>query len=500
MFLDVIAENCRAQPHKTAIQFLDGAAVSYAQLDETSRRSAHYLRDLGVEAGDRVAVQLPKCLAFLYLHLATMQIGAVFLPLNPDYPPAELQYFLADAGARLFFADKTKAPALTEMVASLPTLQAAIFIDAKAPWQHRVGGYPSTPMSLPSVPEQTAMMLYTSGTTSRPKGAEITHGNLSANISALHAAWGWHRSDRLLHALPIFHVHGLVVALHGALHAGASALLCPRFDAAQVLDLLQSRRFSVFMGVPTMHRRLYALAGGRRIDLSHLRLMTSGSDRLPDELFFGYQKTFNITLLERYGMTETGMNLSNPLQGERRVGSVGLPLPGVAARISDPETGAPLADGLVGALEIKGAHVCKGYWQQPEQTAAAFTHDGWLRTGDMALRAADGYYTLKGRAKDLIITGGFNVYPPEVELVLMQHPGVAACAVIGCADAEWGEQVLAAVIAQPGASLRAPALRAFCRERLAGYKVPRRVAFLDELPRNALGKVQKAKLRANLCA
>ena len=227
--------------------------------------------------------------------------------------------------------------------------------------------------------------------------------------------------------------------------------------------------------------------------------MTSGSDRLPDDLFSGYQQTFNVTLLERYGMTETGMNLSNPLHGERRVGAVGLPLPGVTARIADPATDAPLPDGAVGEVQIKGAHVFKGYWRQPDKTAEAFTPDGWLRTGDMGARAPDGYYTLKGRAKDLIITGGLNVYPPEVELALMEHPAVAACAVIGCPDADWGEQVVAAVIPAAGADADADAICAFCRERLAAYKVPRRIVFVDAFPANALGKVQKAKLRESLC-
>lgn len=343
------------------------------------------------------------------------------------------------------------------------------------------------------------MMLYTSGTTSRPKGALITHGNLTANIASLQEAWGWRDDDVLLHVLPIFHVHGLVVALHGALHAGASAIMLPTFEAATTLKLLRSKRFSVFMAVPTMHRRLYRLAGDRRYDLSHLRLMTSGSDRLPDDLFFGYQKTFAVTLLERYGMTETGMNLSNPLHGERRVGSVGMPLPGVSARIVDPATETALPDGEVGEVQIKGAHVFKGYWRQPIKTAEAFTTDGWLRTGDMGLREPDGYYTLKGRAKDLIITGGLNVYPPEVELALMEHPAVAACAVIGCPDEEWGEQVVAAIILREGAALDEAEICSFCRDQLAPYKAPRRVVFMDKFPANALGKVQKARLREALC-
>ena len=500
MFLDTIATHCQAQPQKTALQFIGGEPVSYAQLAETTNRTAHYLRQLGAQPGERIAAQLPKCLPFIYLHLASLQIGAIFLPLNPAYPAAELQYFLADSGASLLFAEETAQAGIDSIAPALPDLRRTLFIDPAAPWHSRVEDFsPRLEDPLPRDPNQVAMMLYTSGTTSRPKGALITHGNLTANIEALHAAWGWRNDDRLLHGLPIFHVHGLVVALHGSLHAGATATLMPAFEARETLDLLQSRQFSVFMGVPTMHRRLWLLAAGRRIDLSHMRLLTSGSDRLPDDLFFGYQRTFGVTLLERYGMTETGMNLSNPLHGERRVGSVGMPLPGVQARIADAETGAILPDGEVGEVQIQGAHVFAGYWRQPQKTAEAFTQDGWLRTGDLSLREPDGYFTLKGRAKDLIISGGLNIYPPEVELALMSHAGVAACAVIGCPDAEWGETVVAVIAPKPGAALDADEICAHCREQLAAYKTPRQVVFVDELPRNALGKVQKARLRADCC-
>ncbi len=501
MFLDTLAERCRNQPDKLALQFIGGPPVSYGELAAAVDRSADYLLSLGIEPGDRVAAQLPKCLPFIYFHLAAMRIGAVFLPLNPAYPPSELRYFLSDSGARLLIADAADQMRLDPIMDELPEHQKTVYIhkpqESGVNWLEDRSSIRGRP--LPRDPHQTAMMLYTSGTTSRPKGALITHGNLSANIASLHEAWGWRAEDALLHVLPIFHVHGLVVALHGALHAGATAILCPAFDAAQILDLLRSRRFSVFMAVPTMHRRLYQQAGDHRIDLSHMRLMTSGSDRLPDDLFFGYQRTFNMTLLERYGMTETGMNLSNPLHGERRVGSVGMPLPGVSARIVDPETDAALPDGAVGEVQIKGAHVFKRYWRQPEKTAEAFSADGWLRTGDMGLREPDGYFTLKGRAKDLIITGGLNVYPPEVELALMEHPAVAACAVIGCPDEEWGEQVTAVIIPQAGATVDEAAICAFCREQLAAYKAPRRVILADDFPRNALGKVQKAKLREALC-
>ncbi len=501
MFLDTLADHCRNQPDKVALQFIGTQPVTYGELAAAVNRTADYLLALGIQPGDRVAVQLPKCLPFIYFHLAALQIGAIFLPLNPAYPSAELRYFLADSGARLLIADAADQSKLDPLTDSLPDHQKTTYIfkpqDSGANWLEDRSSTRDYP--LPSDPDQTAMMLYTSGTTSRPKGAQITHGNLTANIASLHEAWGWRQDDVLLHVLPVFHVHGLVVALHGALHAGATAILCPNFDAGTALDLLCSGRFSVFMGVPTMHRRLYQLAAGRRYDLSNLRLMTSGSDRLPDDLFFGYQETFKVTLLERYGMTETGMNLSNPLHGERRVGAVGLPLPGVSARIVDPDTETPLPDGQIGEVQINGPHVFKGYWRQPEKTADAFSADGWLRTGDMGLREPDGYYTLKGRGKDLIITGGLNVYPPEVELVLMEHPAVAACAVFGCPDDEWGEQVVAAIIPRDGAAANEAELCAFCREGLAAYKVPRRVVFVEELPANALGKIQKAKLRDALC-
>jgi malonyl-CoA/methylmalonyl-CoA synthetase len=342
-------------------------------------------------------------------------------------------------------------------------------------------------------------MIYTSGTTGRPKGAELTHGNLTANLNSLHEAWGWRDDDVLLHVLPIFHVHGLIVALHGALNAGATAVLLPTFDAEKTLQTLQDRKCTVFMAVPTIHRRLVGAPNAASYNLSHMRLFTSGSDRLPDDLFQAFQDTFGHTLLERYGMSETSMLISNPLHGERRVGSVGLPLPGVEVRIANPETGERLPDNEVGEVQVRGANVCKGYWRQPDKTAAAFTADGWLRTGDLGLREPDGYFTLKGRSKDLIISGGYNVYPPEVELVLADHPAVQASAVIGCPDDEWGERVTAVIIPHPDTEVTDDDIIAYCKTRLVNYKVPRCVLFVDRFPRNALGKISKAQLRRELC-
>ncbi len=509
MFLQTLERRCRQQPDKIALEFLPlpgvsdvDARVSYGELEREVGRTMAYLRTLGVQPGDRVALQLPKCLPFIYLHLAVMRLGAISLPLNPAYPPDELAYFLRDAGVSLFVADEVGREQVRALLGDLPEMRECIFLEADRP-EHflaMLGGSPASSDSAPPVtPDMTALMIYTSGTTGRPKGAEITHGNLAANLEALHSAWGWQEDDVLLHVLPIFHVHGLVVALMGALYAGATTLLLPRFDAEATLETLVSRRCTLFMAVPTIHRRLLEVPEPGRFDLRHMRLLTSGSDRLPDDVFLGFQQTFGHTLLERYGMTETGMNLSNPLHGERRIGSVGLPLPGVEARVVHPDTGALLPDGEIGEVQIRGPHVCKGYWRQPDKSAEAFTEDGWLRTGDLGLREADGYFTLKGRAKDLIITGGLNVYPPEVERVLRMDAGVSACAVIGCPDPEWGERVVAVVVPEPACPPAAETLIELCRSQLAAYKCPREVRFVDELPRNALGKVQKALLRRELC-
>lgn len=503
-FLDTLASNFRTYPDKVALEFVGPPIqrTTYAELSLMVRRTMRYLQSLGVNPGDRVALQLPKCLEFIYLHLANLYLGATTLPLNPAYPADETLYFLQDSGARALFAGQPAAPRLKPLLPKLQDLKDCILLDPANP-DHFETLVPQAPKEdlLPDRfdPATTALILYTSGTNGRPKGAQITHGNLTANLAALHECWGWHCDDVLLHALPIFHVHGLSVALHGALNAGATALLMREFDAQKTLQTLVERRCTVFMGVPTIHRRLLAVPEAASYDLSHMRLLTSGSDRLPDEVFTGFQETFGHTLLERYGMTETGMNLSNPLEGERRIGSVGSPLPGVEARIVDPETGQPVPDGQVGEVQIRGPHVFKAYWRQPEKTQESFTRDGWFKTGDLGLREPDGYFTLKGRSKDLIITGGFNVYPPEVERVLADHPAVAANAVIGCPDAEWGERVAAVVVLNDGEKVSSQELVEFCRERLAAYKSPRAVYFEDSLPRNAMGKVQKAKLRAELC-
>jgi len=440
------------------------------------------------------------------VHLAAIRAGAISLPLNPAYPPDELRYFLEDSGASLFFAMEADEEPVAALLPELPDLRECIFLDPSRPERFRAlldeAGTGSTrpqDSGSPCSHDDTAVIIYTSGTTGRPKGAEITHGNLVSNLEALHTAWGWRAEDVLLHVLPIFHVHGLFVALHGALNAGATTRMMREFDARKVLESLASGACSVFMAVPTIHRRLLDVPAAKQFDLSGVRLITSGSDRLPDEVFTGFQETFGYTLLERYGMTETGMNCSNPLNGERRIGSVGPPLPGIDAKIVHPETRETLPDGDIGELEIRGPNVLKGYWRQPEKTAAAFSADGWFRTGDLGFREVDGYITLCGRSKDLIISGGLNIYPPEVERVLVEHPAVSNCAVIGCPDAEWGERVTAVVVLSGDEAVAEADLIAFCRERLAPYKSPKTVVFADDLPRNAMGKVQKGALRNVVC-
>jgi malonyl-CoA/methylmalonyl-CoA synthetase len=504
-FLNSFDENVRKFPNKVALEFIDPPLqrLTYAELDEQVNHAAEYLQSLGVQVGDRIAIQLSKCLEFILIHLGTIRLGAISLPLNLAYPPDELKYFLEDSGAKIFFALESNREKVQSILPTLPDLKEAIFLDPTRPenFNSLINSDQLLLISdsLVSNLSDTAVIIYTSGTTGRPKGAEITHGNLISNLQALHEAWGWQADDVLLHVLPIFHVHGLFVALHGALHAGATTLLMREFNAQKTLELLSSGQCTVFMAVPTIHTRLLATPNADQFNLSSVRLITSGSDRLPDEVFTGYQKTFGYTLLERYGMTETGMNCSNPLLGERRVGSVGLPLPGVEVRIVNSETEQPLAIGEIGDVQLRGPNIFKGYWRQPDKTSASFSADAWFKTGDLGYLEADGYLTLCGRSKDLIISGGLNIYPPEVERVLMEHPAVNACAVIGCPDLEWGEKVTAVVVLNKSESVTGEELIHFCREKLAPYKSPKSIVFKDDLPRNAMGKVQKAELRKVIC-
>lgn len=472
----------------------DGTAVTFDALRAGAGRYAQALIDRGVRPGDRVAVQVEKSPEAVYLYLACLQAGAIYLPLNTGYTGAEMAYFLGDA-------EPTVAVCAPEAEAAL----APIAAQAGVPHLLTLGtsGDGSLPTAAeglgprqeiaPATADDVAAILYTSGTTGRSKGAMLTHGNLASNALALHEAWGFRPDDVLLHALPLFHTHGLFVAMNIMLLNGGTVILLPKFDAAQIIALMPQA--TVLMGVPTFYTRLLARDDFTAGTVRGMRLFVSGSAPLLADTFTAFEARTGQRILERYGMTETCMNTSNPLDGERRAGTVGLPLPGVEVRVCDKDGGV-LPPGEIGVLEVRGPNVFKGYWRMPEKTASEFRDGGWFITGDNATVGADGYVTIVGRDKDLIISGGFNVYPKEVEQVLDDQPGVAESAVVGVPHPDFGEAVVAVVVAEPSAARPdADSLIASTAERLARYKMPKRIFFVDELPRNTMGKVQKAVLR-----
>lgn len=460
--------------------------VTYAELAQRIRRAAGWLHAQGLGPGDVVALQMPRSLLFLELHLGALATGVITLPLNPAYPASELDFYLEDSGAALAVlppSDGRGTVASSRVVPADAALRQAV--DETAPL--------ALPAELP--PETVAMILYTSGTTGRPKGAVLTHSNLRATVEALHHAWAWRADDVLIHALPLFHVHGLFVAQHGALRAGATTHWMDRFDAAGALDLIDEVGGTLFMGVPTFYSRLLALPSSARWRLDRVRLFTSGSAPLPARDHERFSTRFGHTILERYGMTEVGIVLTNPYDGDRRPGTVGFAVPGAQIRIVDQATGAPCPPGEVGEIQIRGPSVFREYLGRPDATAQALV-DGWMRSGDLARRDPDGYVQIVGRSKDMILSGGLNVYPSEVEAVLRQHPAIAAAAVVGVPDPDLGERVVASVVATAEATVEPSHIIAWARQRLAPYKCPKAIERTTELPRNAMGKVQKAILRA----
>ena len=452
---DLLASRFPADRSRPCFLLSDGSQVSYGELEQGAGRVAARLVADGVEPGDRVALQAEKSVEGVMVYLGALKAGAVFLPLNSAYTSAEVEYFRADAEPRLLITDP------------------ASYL-AEAPIEPLAESVARTASDL-------AAIIYTSGTTGRSKGAMLSHGNLAANALALYEAWGFSPKDVLLHALPIFHVHGLFVALHCALLGGCPMVWLPKFADAEVLAGLS--KATVMMGVPTFYTRLLANAGFTREHAAHVRLFISGSAPLLEATFAEFEARTGQRILERYGMSEAVIITSNPLDGERVAGSVGFPLPGVELRIGGGED--------VGVIEIRGPSVFTGYWRMPEKTAEEFTADGFFLTGDVGRQDPDGRVWISGRAKDLIISGGYNVYPKEVELVLDELPGVVESAVIGLPHRDFGEGVVAVVIGQGDEA----ELIAACRTRLAAFKAPKRILFVDELPRNAMGKVQKNLLR-----
>jgi malonyl-CoA/methylmalonyl-CoA synthetase len=483
--------NAGRTPEKLCLRF-EGEEWTYQELRERAERFAAALATSGLRAGDRVALFLENCPEFLVAYIGAHLAGCVIVPVNIQYRKQELGHIFADAEVSFCLTDGERRPEIGR--ADPSDLEAVIevgeelqeFLDAAEAYE-------------PELPEggDLAVIAYTSGTTGRSKGAMLLHRNLVANAAAICSAWRWSADDLLLLALPLFHTHGLMVGAHGTFFTGASAELHRKFDAARAYDALLEGRVTMFFGVPTMYTRLLREAEARAERPRPLRLYVSGSAPLSPQAFEEFERQFGQRILERYGMTETGMNLTNPFDGERRPGTVGKPFPGQEARVVDLESREPLAPGEIGEIEVRGPHVFAGYWNRPEATAESFNEEGWFRTGDLGSVSEDRYFTVSGRSKELIISGGYNVYPREVEEVLEGCPGVSEVAVVGLPDPEYGERVVAAVVRDdPG--LTAEKVVDFCRGDLAGYKRPREVVFADALPRNALGKVLKHELRDRL--
>ena len=480
----------QVQPSSLFIAGDDGRTYSHEQYWQLAGRQAHALRRCGVERGDRVALQVEKSVEAVVLFLACARLGAIFLPLNSAYTAAEVEYFLRDAEPRLLIADPANAAGLAALklcevvtlddagggsFAGLTAAQPDEFDDAKLTW------------------DDPLAILYTSGTTGKSKGALLTHENLASNAVTLVEAWGFTSADVLIHALPVYHTHGLFVAMNTLMLAGGRILFRRKFDAADVLQLMPEA--TTLMGVPTFYTRLLAQPGLTREAAQHMRLFISGSAPLLAETHRAFKQRTGHAVLERYGMTETNMITSNPLQGERRAGAVGLPLAGIEVRITDPQSGVVLPQDEVGMIEVRGANVFREYWRNPEKTAAEKRADGFFITGDLGHVDGDGYVTISGRGKDLIISGGLNIYPKEIETALDGLEGVVESAVIGVPHPDFGEAVVAVLAVKPGASLEERTVISTLAGTLARFKLPKRVLCAAELPRNAMGKVQKAELR-----
>ena len=480
-------------PARLAIETADGQRISYGDLIAMSGRCANYLVSRGVKVGDRVAAQTEKSVAGLVLYLATVRAGAIYLPLNTAYTLNELSYFIGDAEPSLVVCDPSKAegiaPIAAKVGAKVDTLDAA----GKGSLTEGAAKASADFTTAQRGNDDLAAILYTSGTTGRSKGAMLSHDNLASNSLTLVDYWRFTDKDVLIHALPIYHTHGLFVASNVTLFARGSMIFLNRFDADQIIDLMA--RATVLMGVPTFYTRLLHNPRLTREATSHMRLFISGSAPLLAETHREWSARTGHAVLERYGMTETNMNTSNPYDGDRVPGAVGYPLPGVSARVTDPETGKELARDEIGMIEVKGPNVFKGYWRMPEKTKSEFRDDGFFITGDLGKIDNKGYVHIIGRGKDLVISGGFNVYPKEIENEIDEIPGVVESAVIGVPHADFGEGVTAVVVREKGAQIEETAILKALDGRLAKFKMPKRVLFVDELPRNTMGKVQKNVLR-----
>lgn len=480
-------------PKRLAIETQDGAHISYGDLIARAGQMANVLVARGVKPGDRVAVQVEKSVANLVLYLATVRAGAVYLPLNTAYTLNELDYFIGDAEPSLVVCDPAKAEGLAPIAGKVKAKIETLGANGKGSLTDAADKASGEFTTVPRENDDLAAILYTSGTTGRSKGAMLSHDNLASNSLSLVGYWRFTDKDVLIHALPIYHTHGLFVATNVTLFARASMIFLPKLDPDLMIKLMA--RATVLMGVPTFYTRLLQNPALSRETTKHMRLFISGSAPLLAETHREWSARTGHAVLERYGMTETNMNTSNPYDGERVPGAVGFPLPGVSVRVTDPETGEELPREEIGMIEVKGPNVFRGYWRMPEKTKSEFRPNGFFITGDLGKIDGKGYVHILGRGKDLVISGGFNVYPKEIESEIDAMPGVIESAVIGVPHADFGEGVTAVLVCNKGADVTEAAVLKALDGRLAKFKMPKRVFVVDELPRNTMGKVQKSVLR-----
>jgi malonyl-CoA/methylmalonyl-CoA synthetase len=497
---DCFAHTFLARKDKAAITFLrDGAVeteISYLELEIDTNRMANVFQNLGVEKGDRVILFIPKSLIFVVAHLALQKIGAIAVPLNPGFKKSEMEYLLQDADAGLILTEPGTESLIKEINPELKNL----VIDTQKPY-HDIDIFNSasedfSPVEIKS--DDPGLIIYTSGTTGKPKGAVLTQTNLIHDARNIIRIWQISESDVLCHALPLFHVHGLCFALHTALLAGAHVVMLDLFSAQRIIETLSQKNgprvCTVFMAVPAMYGKLMEYIGDECPDFEHMRLWTSGSAPLMAADFERIHQIFGKQPVEREGMSETGMNFSNPLHGKRKPGSIGIPLPGLEVRTVDPATGMDVTPGQTGEFWLKGPAITPGYWGKPQETARTFEGD-WFKTGDLGNIDEDGYYYLTDRIKHIIISGGENISPKEVEAVINQVEGVAESSVVGVQDEKWGEKIVAAVVKKPGSDVNIDAIQARCKKHLHDWKCPKAVNLVKKLPRNTMGKVLKEEVK-----
>jgi malonyl-CoA/methylmalonyl-CoA synthetase len=497
---DYFTESAATYKEKTAITFFRGPSVeteiSYTELNRDSNRMAHMFLEKGVQKGDRVIFFMPKCLLFVIAHIALQKIGAIAVPLNPGFKKSEMSYFIGDASAKLVLTGSEQAATITEIDPELHK----IVIQTELPYQE-IDFFRSFPDTLPETvvgPNDPGLIIYTSGTTGKPKGAVLTNRNLVYDATNIIHIWEITDSDVLCHALPLFHVHGLCFALHTALIGGSHVLLLDQFSVETVVDRLAQNKgpyvCTVFMAVPPMYGKMMDYVGEKDFDFGHMRLWTSGSAPLLVKDFERIKKTFGKEPVEREGMTETGMNFSNPVRGVRKPGSIGVPFPGLEVKIVDLKTFEDVEPGQEGEIWLKGPAVTSGYWQKPDETASAF-EKGWFRSGDLGKVDEDGYYYLTDRCKHIIISGGENISPKEIEGVINQLDEVLESSVVGIPDKTWGEKVVAAVVTKAESGIKAGEIQTYCKKHLHNWKCPKEIAFLKELPKNTMGKVLKEDVK-----